>query len=44
MESILKKIDQKKFKVRIIDLGYVGLPLMWTFNQIRQIIYLKLKK
>lgn len=33
MESILKKIDQKEFRVGIIGLGYVGLPLMWTFNQ-----------
>lgn len=33
MESIVDKIDKKKFRVGIIGLGYVGLPLMWTFNQ-----------
>lgn len=33
MKSILDKILRKEFKVGIIGLGYVGLPLMWTFNQ-----------
>lgn len=27
MESILKKIDQKEFRVEIIGLGYVGLTI-----------------
>tara|TARA_R110002124_G_scaffold197895_2_gene364942 strand:- start:6616 stop:7941 length:1326 start_codon:yes stop_codon:yes gene_type:complete len=33
MEELLQKIERKKFKVGIIGLGYVGLPLMWTFNK-----------
>lgn len=32
MEDLLQKIERKRFKVGIIGLGYVGLPLMWTFN------------
>ena len=33
MENLFKKIKAKKFTVGIIGLGYVGLPLMWTFNK-----------
>ncbi|MEX0647516.1 MAG: nucleotide sugar dehydrogenase [Balneolaceae bacterium] len=33
IDNLLQKIDQKEFKIGIIGLGYVGLPLMWTFHQ-----------
>ncbi len=33
MEDLLRKIADKKFRVGIIGLGYVGLPLMWTFDR-----------
>lgn len=33
VDTILDKIRTKEFKVGIIGLGYVGLPLMWTFHQ-----------
>lgn len=33
LNDLLKKIDNRTFKVGIIGLGYVGLPLMWTFHQ-----------
>jgi UDP-N-acetyl-D-glucosamine dehydrogenase len=33
LNDLLKKIDNKTFKIGIIGLGYVGLPLMWTFHQ-----------
>ncbi len=33
MEKYLEKIARKEFRVGIIGLGYVGLPLMWTFNK-----------
>ncbi len=33
LETILNKIESKEFRVGIIGLGYVGLPLMWTFHQ-----------
>jgi UDP-N-acetyl-D-glucosamine dehydrogenase len=33
LNDLLKKIDDKTFKIGIIGLGYVGLPLMWTFHQ-----------
>jgi len=29
----IKKIEEKSYKVGIVGLGYVGLPLMWTFHQ-----------
>lgn len=32
-QELKKKIDQKEYVVGIIGLGYVGLPLMWTFYQ-----------
>ncbi|MDZ7692716.1 MAG: nucleotide sugar dehydrogenase [Balneolaceae bacterium] len=32
LQELLKKIDQKEYTVGIIGLGYVGLPLMWTFH------------
>lgn len=31
--DLLNKIDNKSFKIGIIGLGYVGLPLLWTFHQ-----------
>lgn len=31
-KQLLKKIHKREFKVGIIGLGYVGLPLMWTFH------------
>lgn len=30
-ESLITKIESKEYKIGIIGLGYVGLPLMWTF-------------
>jgi UDP-N-acetyl-D-glucosamine dehydrogenase len=32
-ESLLKKISDKTYTIGIVGLGYVGLPLMWTFHQ-----------
>ncbi|MEX0685181.1 MAG: nucleotide sugar dehydrogenase [Balneolales bacterium] len=32
-DKILKNIENRTFKVGIVGLGYVGLPLMWTFYQ-----------
>jgi UDP-N-acetyl-D-glucosamine dehydrogenase len=31
--KLIEKIVDKNFRVGIIGLGYVGLPLMWTFHQ-----------
>jgi len=31
--ELIKKIEEKSYKVGIVGLGYVGLPLMWTFHQ-----------
>ncbi|MFO7800551.1 MAG: nucleotide sugar dehydrogenase [Rhodohalobacter sp.] len=33
LETLLQKIDKKEYTIGIIGLGYVGLPLMWTFHQ-----------
>ena len=33
IEHLIKKIQKREFKVGIIGLGYVGLPLMWTFHE-----------
>lgn len=33
LNDLLNKINNKTFKIGIIGLGYVGLPLMWTFHQ-----------
>ena len=33
LSTYLKKIEDKEYKVGIIGLGYVGLPLMWTFHE-----------
>lgn len=33
LDKQLKKLEEKKFKVGIIGLGYVGLPLMWTYHK-----------
>ena len=32
-QELIKKIDDKEFVVGIVGLGYVGLPLMWTFHE-----------
>ncbi len=32
IKQLLQKIKKREFKVGIIGLGYVGLPLMWTFH------------
>lgn len=32
IEELIKKIDDRKYTVGIVGLGYVGLPLMWTFH------------
>lgn len=32
-EKLLQAITEKKYTVGIVGLGYVGLPLMWTFQQ-----------
>ena len=33
VKELLQKIDEKDYTIGIIGLGYVGLPLMWTFHQ-----------
>ncbi len=33
LDELLAKIEEKEFTVGIIGLGYVGLPLMWTFHK-----------
>ncbi|TVR15924.1 MAG: nucleotide sugar dehydrogenase [Balneolaceae bacterium] len=33
LEKLLKQVLDKEYKVGIIGLGYVGLPLMWTFHE-----------
>ena len=32
LDRLLKKIEKKEYVVGIVGLGYVGLPLMWTFH------------
>ena len=32
LESALDKIRNKKYKIGILGLGYLGLPLLWTFH------------
>lgn len=32
LESLLDQIDRREYTVGVIGLGYVGLPLMWTFH------------
>jgi UDP-N-acetyl-D-glucosamine dehydrogenase len=33
ISNLLQKIEDKDYKIGIVGLGYVGLPLMWTFHQ-----------
>ena len=33
LQTLLQKIDDRKFIIGIIGLGYVGLPLAWSFYQ-----------
>lgn len=33
IQELINKIENKSYKVGIVGLGYVGLPLMWTFHQ-----------
>ncbi len=33
--SLLEKIENRSYTVGIVGLGYVGLPLMWTFHEKR---------
>lgn len=33
MSEVLERIEKKEFKIGIIGLGYVGLPLLWTFHK-----------
>lgn len=33
LNELLAKIEDKTYTIGIIGLGYVGLPLMWTFHQ-----------
>ncbi len=32
IDALLERINKREYKVGIIGLGYVGLPLMWTFH------------
>ncbi|WP_445666629.1 nucleotide sugar dehydrogenase [Fodinibius sp. AD559] len=32
-QELLQKIDEREYTVGIVGLGYVGLPLMWTFHK-----------
>ncbi|MAO65700.1 MAG: UDP-N-acetyl-D-glucosamine dehydrogenase [Balneola sp.] len=34
LETLLNKITDKTYTIGIVGLGYVGLPLMWTFHQV----------
>lgn len=33
LNDLLNKIERKEYTIGIIGLGYVGLPLMWTFHE-----------
>lgn len=33
LKNLLKKIDNNEYRIGIVGLGYVGLPLMWTFHE-----------
>ena len=33
LDTLLKEIEDRTYTVGIVGLGYVGLPLMWTFHQ-----------
>lgn len=33
LDTLLKKIEDKNYTIGIVGLGYVGLPLMWTFHK-----------
>lgn len=33
IENLLQKIQKREYNIGIIGLGYVGLPLMWTFHE-----------
>ena len=33
VQELLSKIDDRAYTVGIVGLGYVGLPLMWTFHE-----------
>lgn len=35
IDTIIKNIEDRTFSVGIIGLGYVGLPLLWTFHEQR---------
>ena len=32
VQDLIKKIDDKTYTIGIVGLGYVGLPLMYTFH------------
>ncbi len=32
LNHLLRKIEKKEYRIGIIGLGYVGLPLLWTFH------------
>lgn len=34
LQKLLDKIDNKTYTIGIVGLGYVGLPLMWTFHKV----------
>lgn len=33
LEQLLEKINRKEYTIGIVGLGYVGLPLLWTFHE-----------
>lgn len=33
LQELLNKIENKEYTIGIVGLGYVGLPLMWTFHE-----------
>ena len=33
IEKLLARINNKSYTVGIVGLGYIGLPLMWTFHK-----------
>src|SRR5690606_24885454 len=33
LEQLIEKINRKEYTIGIVGLGYVGLPLLWTFHE-----------
>ncbi len=33
IQPLIQRVSDREYKIGVIGLGYVGLPLMWTFHQ-----------